>query len=339
MTNMERYKRQITFEQLGESGQKKLLNSRVCVIGVGALGSIIANDLCRSGIGFVRIIDRDFVEKTNLQRQILFTEKDAEECLPKAEAAYQKLLQANSEIELESIISDVNSSNIEDYIKDVDLVIDGTDNFETRFLINEACQKHGINWVYGGVIAGGGATMNFLNDGGPCFRCFMPNMPTPGSYPTCNTVGVINPITGIIASYEVAEAIKILIGSPQIRRNYMAIDVWENTVDFIEIEKLPDCPVCMQKKYELLNRPASSYSTSLCGHDSWQIIPDNDVKADFKRLASTLKRHGEVKVSKFSLSFNSENVSFKIFPDGRAIIGNVKDGREAKEIYNDYIGL
>ncbi|HHU52473.1 MAG TPA: thiazole biosynthesis adenylyltransferase ThiF [Clostridiaceae bacterium] len=339
MKNMERYKRQMTFEQLGEAGQEKLLNSRVCIIGVGALGSIIANDLCRAGVGFIRFIDRDFVEKINLQRQILFTEKDAAEGLPKAEAAHQKLLQANSEIELESIISDVNSSNIEDYIKDADLVIDGTDNFETRFLINEACHKHCISWIYGGVIAGGGATMNFLNDGGPCFRCFLPDMPDPGSYPTCSTVGVINPITGIIASYEVAEAMKILTGSPQVRRTYMAIDVWENTVDFIEIEKISDCPVCAQKKYELLNRPASSYSTSLCGHDSWQIIPDGDVKADFETLASALERHGDVKVSKFSLRFHSENVSFKIFPDGRAIIDRVKNGREAKEIYNDYIGL
>ena len=167
----------------------------------------------------------------------------------------------------------------------------------------------------------------------------MPNMPDPGSYPTCNTVGVINPITGIIASYEVAEALKILTGSGEISKNYLAVDVWENSFDFIKVYKDPDCPVCARNEYELLNRPASSYSTSLCGHDAWQIIPDKNVKADFGSLASVLEKLGDVKVTAFNLSFNNSDISFKLFPDGRAIINNVSDGKEAKKIYTEYIGL
>lgn len=338
MTDISRYKRQIFFYGIGEDGQKKLLDSRVCIIGLGALGSVIANNLCRSGVGYLRIIDRDYVEKSNLQRQILFTENDALESLPKVMAAYHHLTEINSEITVEPVIADVNSSNIEAYIKDVDLVIDGTDNFEIRFLINEACDKHGIKWIYGGAIAGSGATMNILQDGGPCFRCFMQEMPEEGSYPTCSTEGVINSITGIVASYEAAEAVKILIGSSDVSRQYHAIDVWDNTSDYFSIDKNPDCPVCGQKKYELLNRAGGSHAVSLCGNNSWQILPEGQRSVDFEALSGRLEKLGTVKVTKFLLSFQGQGVSFKLFPDGRAIINDVKDGAAARVIYAEYIG-
>jgi adenylyltransferase/sulfurtransferase len=340
MDKNERYKRQMTFEQIGEEGQEKLLASRVCIIGSGALGCIIANDLCRSGVGFLRLIDRDIVEPVNLQRQILFTEEDERAGLPKAEAAYARLRLANSDSVIEPVTADVNSSNIEKYIADVDLVIDGTDNFETRFLINEACHKRGVRWIYGGVLTSGGATMNVLYGGAPCFRCFMPEMPAAGSYPTCSTVGVINPITGIIASYESAEALKLLTGADDaVSRSYIAVDVWENMCEYIEVEKNPDCPVCVHGRYELLDRPAGSYQASLCGHDAWQVIPGDNVKADFDSLGPRLEKIGTVRLTKFSLGFEGAGVKFKLFPDGRAIIEDVRDGKEARAIYGEYIGL
>jgi adenylyltransferase/sulfurtransferase len=235
---------------------------------------------------------------------------------------------------------DINSSNIEKYIRDVDLVIDGTDNFETRFLINEACHKHGVRWIYGGVLTSGGATMNILYGDAPCFRCFMPEMPAPGSYPTCNTVGVISPITSIIGSCESAEALKILTGADEaVSRAYMAVDVWENMFEYIEVEKNPDCPVCVHGQYELLDKPSGSYQTSLCGHDAWQVAPGGSAKMDFDALASRLEKIGEVRLTKFSLGFEGQGVKFKLFPDGRAIVENVRDGEEAKVVYGEYIGL
>lgn len=338
--DMERYKRQITFHGMGEAAQKKLLDSRVTIIGMGALGSVIANNLCRSGVGFMRIIDRDVVERTNLQRQILFDENDADEELPKVEASFNHLHKINSEIEIEPVAIDINPSNIERYIEDVDLVIDGTDNFETRFLINEACHKHNKNWIYGGVVASGGATMDILFGDGPCLRCLMPDMPEPGSYETCTTVGVINSITGIIGSYEANEALKILTGADdEVSKKYLAIDIWDNSIDQISVSKDPDCPVCGKGEYELLNKPASSYSTSLCGHDSWQIVPDGQFKLNLEDIGARLDKLGEVNVSKFVLSFGDGKVRFKLFPDGRAIIDNVPDVTAAKNIYSEYIGI
>jgi len=327
------------FYGVGDAGQQKLLDARVCIIGVGALGSVIANNLCRSGVGYIRIADRDYVERTNLQRQVLFTEKDASENLPKAIVASRHLSEINSEIVIDPIIDDVNSTNIEEYIKDVDLVIDGTDNFETRFLINEACDKLHKKWIYGGVVGSSGATMNFLQDGGPCFRCFMPEIPEEGSYPTCGTDGVLNSVSGIIASYETTEALKILIGADTVSREYHAIDVWDNLSDYIEIEKVPDCPVCVQKRYELLDRAAGAHSASLCGNDSWQIIPEGRREVDFAALAARLEKAGAVNVTKFLLSFQGQGVSFKLFPDGRAIINDVEDGTAARSVYAEYIGL
>jgi adenylyltransferase/sulfurtransferase len=339
MAGWERYKRQITFEGVGEEGQRKLDAARVCVIGVGALGTIVASNLCRSGVGFLRVIDRDHVEETNLQRQILFTEQDVSECLPKAVAVADHLAGINSSVTVEPVVDDVNASNVERFIEGADLVIDGSDNFETRFLLNEACDKHRIKWIYGGVVASGGATMNILQeDDTPCFRCFMPEMPEAGAVPTCNTAGVINPITNIIASYQSAEAMKLLIGAEEASRRYLAIDVWENFAEYIGVEKNPDCPVCVRREYGLLDSPVSSYAVSLCGQDSWQVIPEGARSADFGALTGRLERLGEVKVTKFLLRFDGDGVSFRLFPDGRAMIDKVKDETAARKVYANYIG-
>jgi adenylyltransferase/sulfurtransferase len=182
--------------------------------------------------------------------------------------------------------------------------------------------------------------MNILQeDDAPCFRCFMPEMPEAGAYPTCNTAGVINPITGIIASYEVAEALKILTGAEGVSQNYLAIDVWDNESSAIRIKKNPDCPVCVHKAYALLDSPAAAHAVSLCGQDSWQVIPEGHRAADMGALANRLERLGEVKVTKFLLHFDGDGVSFRLFPDGRAIIDKVRNGTEAREVYAEYIGL
>jgi len=203
MSELERYSRQILLSEIGREGQKKLLSSTVAIIGCGALGTVIANSLVRAGVGRVKIVDRDYIEPNNLQRQVLFDEEDIAKGLPKAIAAAEKLRKVNSQVELEPIVADVNPDNIERIIGDVDLVMDGTDNFETRFLINDACVKHDIPWVYGAVIATYGMTMTILPHRTPCFRCFLAEMPVPGSTPTCDMVGVLGPAVNVIASLEV----------------------------------------------------------------------------------------------------------------------------------------
>jgi adenylyltransferase/sulfurtransferase len=337
---LERYKRQITFDGIGAEGQRKLTAARVCVIGVGAAGTIIANTLCRAGVGFLRLVDRGFVEETNLLRQIFFTERDVPANTPKAIAAANHLSEMNGSVALEPVVTDVNSSNIENLVRDVDLVLDGTDNFETRFLINEACHKHHIPWIYGGTVASGGAAMNIRWDDGPCFRCFMPEIPEAGSYPTCSSAGVIQPVTSIIASYQSAEALKILTGAEEaVSRQYLAIDVWDNMAEYIEVEKNADCPVCGRGEYELLDKPASSYAVSLCGQDAWQVIPEGISGADFTALANRLEKLGAVTTSEFLLRFDGDGVSFKLFPDGRAIISGAHDDASARATYAEYSGL
>lgn len=337
--NPQRYSRQTIFKYFGEAGQEKLLSSRAAIIGLGALGTVIANNLCRSGVGFLRLIDRDYVEISNLQRQTLYNEQDAAEQLPKAIAAYNHLSKVNSEIMLEPVVADVNSSNIEDFIKDVDVVLDGSDNAEVRYLINEACHKHQIPWIYGGAIGGSGMTMNILQKEGPCYRCIMPHASTPGSYPTCSTVGVLNMATGIIASLESSEAVKILIESPQVRHSLFYLDIWDNSADYVEVSKNPNCPTCAHNTYEFLGQMKGSYATSLCGRDSIQIVPGMPVTIDLERFAEKMKKAGIVSVNRFMLSFDDGNRSFNLFPDGRAIIKNVKDESAAKSVYAEYIGL
>ncbi len=337
--DLNRYSRQTVFQQIGADGQRKLLDSKVAIVGLGALGTVIANNLCRSGVGFLRLIDRDYVELSNLQRQTLYDEKDASEQMPKAVAAYNHLTKVNSEITLVPIVTDVNSSNIEDLIKDVDLVLDGSDNLEVRFLINEACHKYKIPWIYGGAIGSTGMTMNILYGESPCFRCFCPIATTTGSSETCSTAGVLNMITGIIASVESSEAIKILIGSPEVRKDVFYVDIWDFSSQTIEIRKDPNCPTCAQSHYEYLGQLKGSYSMGLCGRDSIQIVPGMPVSIDFAHLAEKLNKAGEVSFNRFMLSFDDGYRCFNLFPDGRAIIKNVKDESAAKSVYSEYIGL
>ena len=222
---MDRYSRQILVAQIGASGQERLKNSRVAVIGCGALGTVSANNLARAGVGYLRIIDRDFVELDNLQRQILFDEDDVQRGMPKAMAAAEKLRRINSSVEIVAEVSDVHRRNIEGFIQDVDLVLDATDNFETRFLINDACFKHRKPWVYGAAISGYGMTMNIIPGQTACFRSIVSSLPPSGTVDTCDTVGVLNAVTGVIGSIQSNEAIKLLLGFWQPSRRCAAADI------------------------------------------------------------------------------------------------------------------
>jgi molybdopterin-synthase adenylyltransferase len=333
----DRYSRQTIFPGIGEEGQKKLGKSSVTVIGCGALGSTISSGLVRAGIGKIRIIDRDFVEYVNLHRQLLFDEKDVWESIPKAIAAELHLKQINSTVEIEGIVADVNQTNIEGFITGADVVLDGLDNLETRFLLNDAALKHNIPWIYGGVIAATGMTMTVIPHKPRCFRCVSPQ-PGGGVQPTCDTAGVISPAPWIIGSLQVAEAIKIIVGAPQINQDLVIIDVWEGTFHRLKTSPRRDCPACAGK-YEFLEGWGGVKTTSLCGQNAVQVFNPRTESFSLKDLAGRLKPLGEVSLSSYTLSFKIDGYEMVVFPDGRAIIKNTNDVTVARGLYSKYIGM
>ncbi len=336
-----RYSRQILFQQIGNSGQEKLRNSRVLLVGCGALGASHAEILARAGVGRLRIVDRDFVELSNLQRQILFSESDARERLPKAVAAQNRIAQINSEIEVESIVADVNNSNVESFVKDVDLVLDGTDNFQIRYLVNDACVKNNKPWIYGAAVSSYGTTMTIQPNETPCLRCIFEEIPNAGSAPTCDTAGVIHPIITSISAVQTTEALKILTGnSDALHKSLMQIDVWENQWRKIKLGAPNiDCETCGKKNFEFLEAENADFFTALCGRDAVQIQPQNSLKIDLERLAEKLKNTGEIKLNEYLLRLNIDGYELTVFKDARAIIRGTDDISTARSIYAKYIGL
>jgi len=241
---MHRYIRQTTFTGIGEAGQQILGNSRVAIVGTGALGTVSANCLARAGVGFLRLIDKDHVERINLHRQILYTETDADNRVPKAVAACAFLARANSDIQLEPVVAEFNADNAEALLKDVDLVLDAVDNWQARFLASEVCRKKSLPWIYCAALGAEGMTMNFLPGDGPCLRCVVPHQAITHAQPTCVALGVINMATGAIASMQAAEAVKILLGSPHVRQGMFIADFWHNRFKTIPFGRDPNCPVC-----------------------------------------------------------------------------------------------
>ncbi len=333
----DRYSRQILFPGIGEEGQRKLSRSHAVIIGCGALGTIIATSLVRAGVGKVRIIDRDFIEYHNLQRQVLFDEDDIKNQLPKAIAAERHLKRINSSVEIEGIVADVNYTNIERFIADADIILDGLDNFETRLLINDAAAKHQIPWVYGGAISSFGMTMTIIPQETPCFRCFLPG-PGRGMPQTCDTAGVISPAPFITGSLQTAEALKILVGSEDINRDLITIDAWKGTLHRLKISRRRDCPTC-QGKYEFLEGKAGLKTTALCGQNTVQVFSPEVKHLSLEELAARLKPvTQQVTYNQFMLRFTVDDQEMVVFPDGRAILRETTDESLARGLYAKYIG-
>jgi molybdopterin/thiamine biosynthesis adenylyltransferase len=339
----ERYSRQILFDGIGRSGQQNLARSRVVIIGCGALGATCAETLARAGVGGLILVDRDFVEESNLQRQIMFEESDARARLPKAVAAARRIARVNSEIKVEPIVADVNFQNIEEIVARADLIMDGTDNFETRFLINDVSVKASIPWVYGAAVGSYGLTMTVVPGKTPCLRCVLESLPEPGSGPTCDTAGVIMPVISLIASIQSAEAMKLLTGqSHKLHRSLIRVDVWDfklYQVDLSSIADRSDCPCCGQGRFEFLQGAGRQLTTTLCGRDAVQITKPGAADLDFASLAERLKPLGEVAFNDFLLRFRVEGYEITVFRDARSIIRGTTDQGVARALYARYIGV
>lgn len=335
---LKRYSRQIILSNIGEEGQKKLLNSKAVIIGCGALGTVAANNLARAGVGNIIIIDRDFVELSNLQRQMLFSEEDVGE--PKALAAVKNLQAVNSQINIEAVVADLNHTNVQELLKDADIVLDATDNIQTRMLVNDVCIKDGIPWIYTGAIGTSGMLMNIIPSR-PCLRCLYPHIPKPGALPTCDTMGVLNTATVIMGSMESTEAIKILLGEYDEKSQdgtLVVYDAWNNSIDHIAVKKADDCSCCYNNKFEFLNAEEKEVITSLCGRNAVQITPASPKKIKLLDLALKLENLGEVKATDFLVLFKIDDFEISIFRDSRAIIKGTNDENMAKSLYARYIG-
>src|SRR2546425_1002696 len=329
------------FAPIGEEGQKRLASSRVLLIGLGALGTVVADQVVRAGVGFLRMVDRDFVEVSNLQRQLLFDENDVKNNLPKAVAAEAKLRHVNSTVQIEAKVDDVNPTNIEDYIADVDLVLDALDNFETRFVVNDACAKHRKPWIYTAAVGSYGLVMPVIPGASPCLRCLLGNLPAPGTSPTCETAGVIAPITHIIASMQVADALKFLTGHlnpDEIRLT--AYDVWSHRFQRIDIGKdsMATCPVCSEGKFEYLDGNPLRTIT-LCGRNAVQLIPGVKGDIDFEQLSKSISAFGSVQFNDFLLRCSSPPYELTLFKDGRAIVKGTEEAGTARSVYSKMVGL
>ena len=337
----ERYSRQILFQPIGVNGQEKLLNSRILLVGCGALGAAHAEMLARAGVGKLRIVDRDFVEYTNLQRQTLFSETDAKERLPKAIAAKNRIAQINSETRVEAIVADVNHSNVENLIKDCDLVLDGTDNFQIRYLLNDACVKLEKTWIYGAAVSSYGTTMTVFPSETPCLRCIFEEMPSAGSAPTCDTAGVIMPIIASVSAIQVSEALKILTGNlDRLHKSLIQIDVWQNDWRKIKLGKPnADCECCGKRNFEFLEADSIEFSAVLCGRNAVQIAPPRAAQINLQNLAEKLKNLGETKLNEYLLRFNIDEYELTVFRDGRAIIRGTDDVSAARSIYAKFVGV
>jgi molybdopterin/thiamine biosynthesis adenylyltransferase len=340
MSRLDRYSRQTLLAEIGTAGQDQLLASSVAIAGCGALGSVIAGTLVRAGVGQVRIVDRDIVELSNLQRQILFDERVAARAMPKAIAAVERLRQVNSDVELEPVVVDINPDNVERLVSDVDLVLDGTDNFETRLLLNDVCVKHGIPWVYGGVIATYGMMRAILPGRTPCFRCWLGEVPAPGSTPTCDTVGVLGTAVSIIAALEATEGLKILLGREEaLVGQLLYVDVWAGTFERLDVGELEGtCPVCDLGQFEFLERKEGTYLTSLCGRSAVQVDVRGTREVSFPALARRLDPVGQVRYNEYMLRFDVDEYELTVFPDGRTIVKGTTDEAQARSLFARYVG-
>lgn len=319
-----------------------LLNSRVLLIGCGALGGVMAEQLARAGVGFLRIVDRDIVELTNLQRQVLFSESDATNALPKAVAAKKRLSEINSAIHIEPIVADVDSGNIE-ALADVDLILDGTDNVATRYLVNDVAIKRSIPWVYGACVGTTGRLMTIRPGQGPCLRCVFPQPPAPGELQTCDTAGVLGPVASVIASMQATAAIKLLTGNAQaIAPELISMDLWTNRIHATNLmdAKRTNCPTCGLRCFDFLE-DKTSRAIQLCGREAVQIRATENSPASASELAARLKAFGAIESTAYFVRCDLRDekpLRLTVFLDGRTIVHGTSDMARARAIHARYVG-
>ncbi len=361
--SLERYQRQMLLPGFGEEGQRRLRESTALVLGCGALGTVVADMLARAGVGHLVIVDRDFIELTNLQRQVLFDERDVADAIPKAEAAKRKLATINSQVEVTAIVDDINHTNIERFAAGADLLVDGLDNFETRYLANDLAVKRGLPYVYGGAVGttgmafpilphtpDGDAAWEMLEGGSratPCFRCLFDEAPPPGMSATCDTVGVIGPVVGMVANFEAAEALKILSGNlDRVCPTMLNLDLWANSILQLKVGKAyeaGECPCCRGRRFEYLEGRAGSSAATLCGRNAVQLRHRQQAGAiDLRGIGEKLSAHGRVAANEFMLradiTESDKRWEITLFPDGRAIIKGTDDASVARGVYARYVG-
>jgi molybdopterin-synthase adenylyltransferase len=335
----ERYSRQILFRPIGEQGQRRLASSRVAIIGCGATGSALAGLLARAGVGLLRIIDRDYVEPSNLQRQSLFDEADATESLPKAVAAARKIASFNSQIKVEAKVEDLIPSNIESLLEGTELILDGTDNFETRYLINDYAVSRSLPWIYSAAVGSYAVTLNVVPRQTACLSCIFPDSPR-GMVETCETSGILNSAVNLVASIAATEALKFLVAGSEaasIRRTLLSFDLWTN--DRAEISAAsprPNCRACGERDFIHLAGEGRPHIT-LCGRNSVQ-IHERRRPIDFAEMNRRLQSHGTVRHNEFVLKFWHEPYEMTLFPDGRAIIKGTSDTAVARSLYARFVG-
>lgn len=339
MLNGERYARQTVLGSIGEQGQRKLDGSAVLVLGCGALGSAQAEFLARAGVGRLILADRDILELHNLQSQLLYDEKDVRERLPKAEAAARRLRAVNSSIKIEPVIADVTAANIKELVGRADLVLDATDNFETRYLLNDAAVSAGKPWVYAGVLGADGMVLAVHPGRGPCLRCLFEDPPELGSVPTCSTFGVLNTAAAWVAALQVTEALKILVGGELDGFKLHTLDIWRGSVTAVSAERRAGCVCCGERRFDFLaSKRGSSSSAVLCGRNAVQVTPERRLAPDFARLAERLKPLGAVTFNGVVLEFTCGERRLVVFPDGRVLVNGTTDTAEARSLVAKYLG-
>ena len=335
----DRYSRQILFSAIGKGGQKEIRAAKVVLVGCGALGTVSSEMLTRAGIGKLTLIDRDFVEESNLQRQTLFTEEDARQGLPKAAVAERELRAINSDVEVEGVIEDVTWQNIDRLCKNSDLIVDGTDNFETRFLINDFAVKQEIPWIYGACVGSYGVAFAFQPNLSACLQCLFEQPTDVGTTETCDTAGIIAPIVHVIAAFQVAQGLKILVGeSPA--QEILQIDVWTGTWQTISANgaRSEECRCCGQHQFHFLEGQENARLTRLCGRNAVQISPPRPTRSDFQQISKRLDKSAKIDLNEYLLRIRVEGYEIALFADGRSIIRGTDDFSEARALYAKYIG-
>jgi adenylyltransferase/sulfurtransferase len=334
-----RYSRQELFAPIGPEGQARLRRARVAIVGCGALGSTLAEMMARAGVGSLSVIDRDYVEESNLQRQSLFDEDDAARGLPKAAAAETRLRAINSDVSVRGVVADLAADNAAELVRGADIVLDGTDNFETRFLLNDVCLKAGIPWVYGACVGSYGLALLVRPRVSPCLRCVLEEMPGPGG-PTCDTVGVIAPVVHVVAGLQAGEALKMLVGRPQdLLPGVVTVDLWKGRFEVMDLGgRAPWCPACTEARYDYLEAGTGTGSAVLCGRDAVQVRAPRGTRVDLPALAGRLSASGDVAANEHLVRFRAPGTEIVVFGDGRAIVKGVKDAAQARSVYARYVG-